>query len=96
MRNIIEISTKILEVSKDIQVGIVPNITYEDILDCKDITVIDRDLLLVKLCKDFGYELLWNEKLVITNKKSYDMQEFLLKLISNGRRYLKQQNYITL
>jgi hypothetical protein len=96
MKNVIEINEKVLEVAKDIQVGLVPNIKYEDILDCNDITVIDRDLLLVKLCNDFGYDLDWDEKLVITNKKAYDMQEFLLKLISNGRRYLKQQNYITL
>jgi hypothetical protein len=96
MKNVIEISEKILNVSKDIQCGLIPNITYDDIVDSTEITKIDRDILLVQLCNDFGYELLWDEKLVITNKKAYDLQEFLLKLISNGRRYLKNQNYITL
>jgi hypothetical protein len=96
MKNTIEISEKILKVSKDIQGGLIPNITYDDIVSSTEITKIDRDILLVQLCLEFGYDLDWDEKLVITNKKAYDMQEFLLKLISNGRRYLKQQNYITL
>jgi hypothetical protein len=96
MRNIIEISTKILEVSKDTQAGLISPITYEDIVDCRETVKWDRDLLLTHICREFQYDLDWGERLVTTNKRSYDIEEFLLKFISNGRRALKNQQYITL
>ena len=60
----------------------IPNIMNEDIM------IIDRDFLLIGLAGILNIEIDWDDNLVITDKKAYNTNEFLIKFISKGRKVL--------
>ena len=88
MKNTIQIDRKILKASIDVQLSKkvemidVPNIMNEDVM------TIDRDFLLIGLAGILNIEIDWYDNLVITDKKAYNTNEFLIKFISNGRNKL--------
>ena len=88
MKNTIQIDRKILKASIDAQLSKVvemidiPNIMNEDVM------TIDRDFLLMNLAGILNIEIDWDDNLVITDKKAYNTNEFLIKLLSIGRKVL--------
>lgn len=96
MKNTIQISTDIIQVSISIQGGLIPDITLKDLIDKDNYLIVDKDVLLESIVKQLGYKLDWEENIIETNKGYYNTQEFLIKLISNGRKYLKKLPYQTL
>lgn len=59
-----------------------PNIMNEDIM------FIDRDFLLIGLTGILNIEIDWEDNLVITDKKAYNTNEFLIKMLASGRKVL--------
>ena len=96
MKNTIQLDRKILKASidtqlkKEVTMVDLPNIMNEDIM------IIDRDLLLIGLSSILNIELDWDDNLVITDKKAYNTNEFLIKFISNGRNKLYKGIDITI
>ena len=88
MKNTIQIDRKILKASIDVQLSKkvemidIPNIMNEDIM------IIDRDFLLIGLAGILNIEIDWDDNLVITDKKAYNTNEFIIKLLTNGRNKL--------
>lgn len=88
MKNTIQIDRKILKASIDVQLSKVvemidiPNIMNEDIM------IIDRDFLLMGLAGILNIEIDWDDNLVITDKKAYNTNEFLIKMLASGRKVL--------
>ena len=88
MKNVIQIDRKILKASIDVQLSKkvemidVPNIMNEDVM------TIDRDFLLIGLAGILNIEIDWEDNLVITDKKAYNTNEFIIKLLTNGRNKL--------
>ncbi len=88
MKNTIQIDRKILKASIDVQLSKkvemidVPNIMNEDVM------TIDRDFLLIGLAGILNIEIDWDDNLVITDKKAYNTNEFIIKLLTNGRNKL--------
>lgn len=96
MKNTIQLDRKILKASidtqlkKEVKMIDIPNFMNEDVM------IIDRDLLLIGLSSMLNIELDWEDNLVITNKKAYNTNEFLIKFISNGRNKLYKGIDITI
>ena len=88
MKNTIQIDRKILKASIDTQLKEevemidIPNIMNEDVM------TIDRDFLLIGLAGILNIEIDWDDNLVITDKKAYNTNEFIIKLLTNGRNKL--------
>ena len=88
MKNTIQIDTKILKASidtqlkKEVEMIDIPNIMNEDIM------IIDRDFLLMGLAEILNIEIDWDDNLVITDKKAYNTNEFLIKMLAIGRKVL--------
>ena len=88
MKNTIQIDRKILKASIDVQLKKevemidIPNIMNEDIM------IIDRDFLLMNLAGILNIEIDWDDNLVITDKKAYNTNEFLIKMLAIGRKVL--------
>ena len=88
MKNIIQIDRKILKASidtqlkKEVEMINIPNIMNEDVM------TIDRDFLLIGLAGILNIEIDWDDNLVITDKKAYNTNEFIIKLLTNGRNKL--------
>ena len=85
MKNTIQIDRKILKASidtqlkKEVEMIDIPNIMNEDVMN------IDRDFLLMGLAEILNIELDWDDNLVITDKKAYNTNEFLIKMLAIGR-----------
>lgn len=96
MKNTIQIDRKILKASidtqlkKEVEMIDIPNIMNEDIM------IIDRDFLLIGLSSILNIELDWDDNLVITDKKAYNTNEFIIKLLTNGRNKLYKGIDITI
>ena len=60
----------------------IPNIMNEDVMN------IDRDFLLIGLAGILNIEIDWDDNLVITDKKAYNTNEFLIKMLAIGRKVL--------
>lgn len=96
MKNTIQIDRKILKASidtqlkKEVTIIDIPNIMNEDIM------IIDRDFLLIGLSSILNIELDWDDNLVITDKKAYNTNEFIIKLLTNGRNKLYKGIDITI
>lgn len=96
MKNAIQIDRKILKASidtqlkKEIPIIDIPNIMNEDIM------IIDRDFLLIGLAGILNLEIDWDDNLVITDKKAYNTNEFIIKLLTNGRNKLYKGIDITI
>ena len=96
MKNSIQLDRKILKASidtqlkKEVEMIDIPNFMNEDIM------FIDRDFLLIGLSSMLNIEIDWEDNLVITNKKAYNTNEFLIKFISNGRNKLYKGIDITI
>ena len=96
MKNAIQIDRKILKASidtqlkKEVEMIDIPNFMNEDIM------IIDRDFLLMGLTEILKFEIDWEDNLVITDKKAYNTNEFLIKFISNGRNKLYKGINITI
>lgn len=88
MKNTIQIDRKILKASIDTQLK--KEVTMVDIPNFmnEDIMFIDRDFLLIGLAGILDVELDWEDNLVITNKKAYNTNEFLIKMLAIGRKVL--------
>ena len=88
MKNTIQIDRKILKASIDTQLK--KEVTMVDIPNFmnEDIMIIDRDFLLIGLSSILNIELDWEDNLVITDKKAYNTNEFIIKLLTNGRNKL--------
>ena len=88
MKNTIQIDRKILKASidtqlkKEIPIIDIPNFMNEDIM------FIDRDFLLIGLAGILDVEIDWEDNLVITDKKAYNTNEFLIKMLAIGRKVL--------
>ena len=88
MKNTIQIDRKILKASidtqlkKEVEIIDIPNIMNEDVMN------IDRDFLLMNLAGILNIEIDWYDNLVITDKKAYNTNEFIIKLLTNGRNKL--------
>ena len=88
MKNTIQIDRKILKASIDVQLSKkvemidIPNIMNEDVM------TIDRDFLLMGLAGILNIEIDWDDNLVITDKKAYNTNEFLIKMLAIGRKVL--------
>ena len=88
MKNTIQIDRKILKASIDTQLKKevtminIPNFMNEDIM------TVDRDFLLMGLAGILNIEIDWDDNLVITDKKAYNTNEFLIKFLSIGRKVL--------
>ena len=88
MKNTIQIDRKILKASidtqlkKEVEMIDIPNIMNEDVMN------IDRDFLLIGLAGILNIEIDWNDNLVITDKKAYNTNEFLIKMLAIGRKVL--------
>lgn len=88
MKNTIQIDRKILKASIDVQLSKkveminIPNIMNEDVM------TIDRDFLLIGLAGMLNIEIDWDDNLVITDKKAYNTNEFLIKMLAIGRKVL--------
>lgn len=88
MKNTIQIDRKILKASidtqlkKEVEMIDIPNIMNENIM------IIDRDFLLMGLAEILNIEIDWEDNLVITDKKAYNTNEFLIKFLSIGRKVL--------
>ena len=88
MKNTIQIDRKILKASIDTQLKKeVEMIDIPDLMN-EDIMIIDRDMLLIGLTGILNIELDWDDNLVITDKKAYNTNEFLIKLLASGRKAL--------
>ena len=88
MKNTIQIDRKILKASIDVQLKKeVEMIDLPDIMN-EDVMTIDRDFLLIGLAGILNIEIDWDDNLVITDKKAYNTNEFLIKLLTNGRNKL--------
>ena len=88
MKNTIEIDRKILKASIDVQLKKeVEMIDLPDIMN-EDVMTIDRDFLLIGLAEILNIEIDWEDNLVITDKKAYNTNEFIIKLLTNGRNKL--------
>ena len=96
MKNTIQIDRKILKASidtqlkKEVEMIDIPNFMNEDIM------IIDRDFLLIGLSSILNIELDWDDNLVITDKKAYNTNEFIIKLLTNGRNKLYKGIDITI
>ena len=88
MKNTIQIDRKILKASIDVQLKKevemidIPNFMNEDVMN------IDRDFLLMNLAGILNIEIDWDDNLVITDKKAYNTNEFLIKMLAIGRKVL--------
>ena len=88
MKNTIQIDRKILKASIDVQLKKevemidIPNFMNEDVM------TIDRDFLLIGLAEILNIEIDWDDNLVITDKKAYNTNEFLIKMLASGRKAL--------
>lgn len=88
MKNTIQIDRKILKASIDVQLKKeVEMIDLPDIMN-EDVMTIDRDFLLIGLAGILNIEIDWYDNLVITDKKAYNTNEFIIKLLTNGRNKL--------
>ena len=96
MKNTIQIDRKILKASIDTQLK--KEVTMVDIPNFmnEDIMFIDRDFLLIGLAGILDVELDWDDNLVITDKKAYNTNEFIIKLLTNGRNKLYKGIDITI
>ena len=96
MKNTIQIDRKILKASIDTQLK--KEVTMVDIPNFmnEDIMIIDRDFLLIGLSSILNIELDWDDNLVITDKKAYNTNEFIIKLLTNGRNKLYKGIDITI
>ena len=88
MKNIIQIDRKILKASIDTQLKKeVTMINIPEFMN-EDVMTIDRDLLLIGLAGILNIEIDWDDNLVITDKKAYNTNEFLIKMLAIGRKVL--------
>ena len=88
MKNTIQIDRKILKASIDTQLKKeVEMIDLPEFMN-EDIMIIDRDFLLMGLAGILNIEIDWYDNLVITDKKAYNTNEFIIKLLTNGRNKL--------
>ena len=88
MKNTIQIDRKILKASIDVQLSKkVEMINIPEFMN-EDVMTVDRDFLLMNLAGILNIEIDWYDNLVITDKKAYNTNEFLIKFISNGRNKL--------
>ena len=88
MKNTIQIDRKILKASIDTQLKKeVEMIDLPEFMN-EDIMIIDRDFLLIGLAEILNIEIDWEDNLVITDKKAYNTNEFIIKLLTNGRNKL--------
>ena len=91
MKNTISISKTILDASIKVQLGEnIEKIKPSDKLDLEDISIVDRDLLLMFLKNILGIKVTYENRntLIETKKKIYTADEFLIKFFSNGRKEL--------
>jgi hypothetical protein len=56
--------------------------------ESEDVMTVDRDFLLIGLAGILNIEIDWDDNLVITDKKAYNTNEFIIKLLTNGRNKL--------
>ena len=88
MKNTIQIDRKILKASIDVQLSKkVEMINIPEFMN-EDVMTIDRDFLLMNLAGILNIEIDWYDNLVITDKKAYNTNEFIIKLLTNGRNKL--------
>lgn len=88
MKNTIQIDRKILKASIDVQLKKeVEMIDLPEFMN-EDIMTIDRDFLLIGLAGILNIEIDWYDNLVITDKKAYNTNEFLIKMLAIGRKVL--------
>ena len=88
MKNIIQIDRKILKASIDVQLSKkVEMINIPEFMN-EDVMTVDRDFLLMGLAEILNIEIDWEDNLVITDKKAYNTNEFIIKLLTNGRNKL--------
>ena len=88
MKNTIQIDRKILKASIDTQLKKeVTMINIPEFMN-EDVMTIDRDLLLIGLAGILNIEIDWYDNLVITDKKAYNTNEFLIKMLAIGRKVL--------
>lgn len=88
MKNTIQLDRKILKASIDTQLKKeVPMVDIPNFMN-EDIMIIDRDFLLIGLSSILNIELDWDDNLVITDKKAYNTNEFLIKMLAIGRKVL--------
>lgn len=91
MKNTINISKTILDASIKVQLGEnVEKIEPKEMIDLDDISIVDRDLLLIFLKNILGIKVIYEDRntLIETKKKIYTANEFLIKFLSNGRKEL--------
>ena len=91
MKNTISISKTILDASIKVQLGEnVEKIKPNELIDLEDISIVDRDLLLIFLKNILGIKVTYENRntLIETKKKIYTADEFLIKFFSNGRKEL--------
>ena len=88
MKNTIQIDRKILKASIDTQLK--KEVTMIDIPNFmnEDVMTVDRDFLLMNLAGILNIEIDWDDNLVITDKKAYNTNEFLIKMLAIGRKVL--------
>lgn len=88
MKNTIQIDRKILKASIDVQLSKkVEMINIPEFMN-EDVMIIDRDFLLIGLAGILNIEIDWEDNLVITDKKAYNTNEFLIKMLAIGRKVL--------
>ena len=91
MKNTINISKTILDASIKVQLGEnIEKIEPKEIIDLEDVSIVDRDLLLIFLKNILGIKVTYENRntLIETKKKIYTADEFLIKFFSNGRKEL--------
>ena len=88
MKNTIQIDRQILKASiyaqlkKEVGAINIPDLMSEDTI------TLDRDMLLIGLSSILNIEIDWDDNLVITDKKAYNTNEFLIKMLAIGRKVL--------
>ena len=91
MKNTINISKTILDASIRVQLGEnIEKIEPKEMIDLDDISIVDRDLLLIFLKNILGIKIIYEDRntLIETKKKIYTANEFLIKFLSNGIKEL--------
>ena len=89
MKNTIQLDRKILKASIDTQLK-----KEVEMIDIPNI--MNEDIILIGLAGILNLEIDWEDNLVITDKKAYNTNEFIIKLLTNGRNKLYKGIDITI
>lgn len=95
MKNDITISKSILKASIDAQLGKEVELIIPTDYDSTDSLQYDKHLLLLTLQMYLEFSIDWSENIITTSKRSYNIEEFMIKFISNGRKAGYKQERIT-